>query len=251
MTLIASLPMYDWPELREATSALYGHVRNALREADFAAPENLDASMESREIWCSDDLLFSQTCGYPYITKLSDAVHLLFRPSYDIEGCGEGTYRSAIVVRRGEADGLSALRGKRLAFNSRDSLSGYRCLSPLIGEPSNFFGPLITSGAHRNSARMVARGVADIAALDAVCWELMQRFEPEIAEQIAVLEWAPEFPSLPFITSARYSENERDAIKQAALAGFEVSQKDERCHPLKLHGLIEATRSDYAVLQEL
>ena len=35
---LASLPMYDWPELRSATDRLWSALRNALRDAAFSRP---------------------------------------------------------------------------------------------------------------------------------------------------------------------------------------------------------------------
>jgi hypothetical protein len=39
--MIASLPMYDWPEVREATDAWWAGLARHLRDAGFEAPDRL------------------------------------------------------------------------------------------------------------------------------------------------------------------------------------------------------------------
>ncbi|MCP4182498.1 MAG: PhnD/SsuA/transferrin family substrate-binding protein [Hyphomicrobiales bacterium] len=68
------------------------------------------------------------------------------------------------------------------------------------------FSSLIESEGHRNSARLVAAGKADVAALDAVCWHLLQYYESETADYLKVVTWTKMYPSIPFITSLNTSE---------------------------------------------
>ncbi|MFD0917708.1 phosphate/phosphite/phosphonate ABC transporter substrate-binding protein [Pseudahrensia aquimaris] len=251
MSLIASLPMYDWQEQQKATAAFWELLRGQLLAAGFDAPDHLSRPADVLAHWRADNLLFSQTCGYPYITQLQDNVHLLGRPSYAVEGCGQGTYRSAIVARRGGDVGLADFAGKRLAFNGRDSLSGYRCLKPLVDDIEVFFGETRMSGSHRESARMVARGEADCAALDAVCWDMVRRFDRNVAAKLEVVAWAPEFPSLPFICSKRFSSDEAKAMGAILTKVVALAQTEARCKPLRLGTIVDAQNADYAALQNL
>ena len=165
--MIASLPMYDWPEVREAHDAFWKILAGELTRAGFEPPDELSRVAEGHMLWLHPEMLFSQTCGYPYATRLSGKVQLLATPCYAVEGCEGPTYSSAIIVRR-DSDVVSlegALKGK-LAYNSVDSLSGYRCFVPLIGDPVSMFSASQKSGGHRQSAIMVANGEADCAAID-------------------------------------------------------------------------------------
>ena len=108
----------------------------------------------------------------------------------------------------------------RFAYNSTCSLSGYRAIKAIIGQPSKFFGELIQSGGHRQSAKLVANDLADVAAIDAVCWHLIQQYDPAIATQLKVIGWTDKYPALPLITARHTSqstlENLRNALQELA-----------------------------------
>ena len=64
---IASLPMYDLPEAADATEALWRGLARHFAEAGI---EDVPAEILRRprlpDHWLAPDLLFSQTCGYPF-----------------------------------------------------------------------------------------------------------------------------------------------------------------------------------------
>lgn len=231
--MIAILPMYDWPGLRDRTDAFWAAVSARLRDADIAAPEALTRSADPAASWRDPDLLLGQTCGMPFVSGLCGDAVIVGRPDYGLQEASFGFYRSVIVVR--EADlragglrtgGLSAWAGCRVAVNEWRSYSGHIAprahLAGLQGEAScgarkPFFGAAVISGGHRDSARMVAQGAADLAALDGVVWALLQAEEPETARRLAVIDQTEPAPALPFITAARHA-GLREQLT-AALAG--------------------------------
>ncbi len=223
--MIASMPMYDWPEIRLATDAFWACLRMHLRGLGLETPNELlhDAQYAEAEArWRQSDLLFSQTCGYPFATQLMDSVRLIATPVYDVAGCSGPTYTSAVLVRADDpAHGLKDVRNGCFAFNSRTSLSGYRCLTSSIGDPQDWFAQSCQSGGHRQSALMVARGEADCAAVDAVCWHLFGQFEPEAAAKLRVLEWTKPLPALPFITHRSQSDETVSLLRKGLLAAVE------------------------------
>ena len=208
--------MYDWPEVRSETEALWDAIAGRLGEANIDTPDALTQDGEGDAHWLAPDLVFSQTCGYPFATDLMGKVDLLGSPVYAVEGCYGANYSSAVVVRADdEIASLDDAVARRFAFNGNSSLSGFRCLLPLIGDPLNYFGRSIESGGHRTSAQMVASGGADIAAVDAVCWHFLQAIEPETTGQLRILKWGPLFPALPFITRAGRASDELVAMQKA------------------------------------
>jgi len=214
--LIATLPMYDWPELRSETDRIWETIATHFKRAGFDAPNNLSKPESEWDYWRSSDLLFSQTCGYPYSTELVEQVELLGTPTFDIPGWSGTDYSSALVVRSDfDATNLEQCRSGTFAFNGRNSLSGYRCLSPLIGPPEDWFAASVQSGGHRESARMVSRGEADIAAIDAQCWNLFGKFEPEAADRLIVLQWTPGLPGLPYITNNQWPSEQLANLRAA------------------------------------
>ncbi|MFQ5755211.1 MAG: hypothetical protein ACE5H7_03850 [Acidiferrobacterales bacterium] len=137
--MLASLPMYDLPAIRRATDAWWRGLAAAFRRAGI---ENvLDALTRGDETgvaWYDPGPLFSQTCGYPLVHKLSGVLQPLATPVYDAPGCVWPRYRSAIVNRSGNpAASLMALRGGICAVNRRDSQSGYHSFRTMLAPLAN------------------------------------------------------------------------------------------------------------------
>ena len=187
-------------------------------------PDELDLAT----LWRHPRLLLAQTCWGPLeMTRLAACVTVVGQPDYsDVEG-GEGAfYSSAIVMRRdgrsserppprsasrtdpphkGEGKlSLDLFRGRRLAFNGRDSMSGYLALQrdlETMGESLAIFSGTVETGSHRGSGRAVAEGRADVVALDCRSWALFKRFCPE-AEKLAPVGWTRLRKGLPFVCAA-------------------------------------------------
>lgn len=211
--------MYDWPELRPATDAVWAALRAALRENGLAAPDSLERGRPRAAQWRDPDLLLSQTCGYPFATALRGAVRLVATPVYRAEGCDGPAYRSAVVVRVDDpADDVAELHGRIAAFNSVDSQSGYSALRATVAAMARngrFFSATVETGAHRDSMRAVAQGRADCAAIDCVCWALAGRHQPDLAGRLRVIAWSGPAPALPFVTAAGRSDGDVAALRDA------------------------------------
>ncbi|MEM8753866.1 MAG: PhnD/SsuA/transferrin family substrate-binding protein [Pseudomonadota bacterium] len=239
---VAALPMYDWPEVAEATDALWRALRNGLRGAGFDAPEALTRGGDPWKIWRARDLLLAQTCGLPYAARLCGDVSLLGAPSYDLPGVPPGRYRSVVVARVGEGADFA---GRRFAFNARESQSGWAAFAASFGDPARVFGALVETGAHRASIRSVADGRADFAAVDAVSWRLAERHEPA-AEALAVVAETPPTPGLPLITRRR---DERALAHMRLVIETEVEMLDPAVRAaLFLKGFVKMRPEDYAPL---
>lgn len=215
--MIAALPMYDWPELRAETDRLWQALRDALGRSGIDAPETLTRDRQEADIWCDSDLLFAQTCGYPYATALRGTVRLVATPVYCFEGCAGPTYRSAIVVRLDDtAESLAELRGRRAAYNAADSQSGYSAFRAAIAplaEGAPFFAGTLKTGGHLASMTAVATGAADCAAIDCVCLGLARRVRPDPAGRLRILAWSDPAPALPFVTAAGRSDREVELLR--------------------------------------
>lgn len=152
---VAALPMYDWPETRAETDALWAAVYNALRGQGIEAPERLvrrNADMPSvpggicdaegrviardpaslppdgldlQVLWRHPKLLFAQTCWGPMEQGLAAHVRVVGQPDYStFEGGSGELYSSAILMRRAEPSArTSADGGATLPF---DLLRGAR-----------------------------------------------------------------------------------------------------------------------------
>jgi ABC-type phosphate/phosphonate transport system substrate-binding protein len=202
---VASLPMYDLPEIRDATDAWWSGLAKAfVREGIADVPSSLHREGNYRQAWTRPDLLLSQTCGYPLTHELRECVTLVATPCYAAEGCVGSDYCSAVMVHaESAAQDLSDLRGKRCAASSMTSHSGYNSLRKLMSQLAGgdcFFSNIEISGSHLRSVAMIAAGDADVASIDCVTHALLERHHPEILEGTRVLCLTPRAPGLPYIT---------------------------------------------------
>ena len=236
--MIAMLGMYDRPEVADANDAFWSSIRSKLGYG----PKFLTRDRDFWEIWRSPDLLFAQTCGLPYRSKLHGSVQLIGTPDYGLEDCPPGYYRSAIVARKNSLVDLAELGAVTLAYNEQLSQSGWAAFWGHVG-PDIELGTLKRSGGHANSAKMVAEGDADLACLDALTWSLIHKFD-DFAEELEVLEWTDPTPGLPYITSvSRDADEISDAVRQAIT---ELNEVDRDL--LHLKGLVDISSDEYLAI---
>lgn len=225
--MIATLPMYDWPEERASVDGWYARLR---ARVPFLPPLARPDWAGVQAAWRDPSLVLSQTCWGPLRLGLLAHLRVLAQPDYgDVAGGRGPFYRSALVARAGSAapvpEGPGAVLpplGGRFAFNGRDSLSGWMALAQDAGDPAGWAEALVETGGHRASVRALAEGRADLAAIDCRSWALACAHEP-CAAALVVVGWTAERPGLPFVT-ARATPPDRVAALRAAL--FEMG-----CHP--------------------
>jgi ABC-type phosphate/phosphonate transport system substrate-binding protein len=194
--MLASLPMYDFPEVREATDAFWAAIAKAYgvsgvltRQGDWAAT------------WRSPELLFSQTCGYPFTHEFSGVLNYVATPHYDADGC-EGSNYSSILFARHFAE-LQSLRGKIAAFNNRDSMSGMLALQLVfapLAQQGRFFGSAIETGGHMASLLAVQNGKADVCAIDCITVAYARRYRSHALDGLVEVTRSPAVPGLPYVT---------------------------------------------------
>lgn len=248
--VIAAFQMYDWPEVQDRHDRFWAKVGAALRARAIAAPEALMRPERLSSPWVRDDLLLGQTCGLPYVAGRCGTSAVVARPCFGVEGAAGGTYTSAIICRTEALAPLAAFRGKRAAINEFGSQSGCNALADAVqqaGLDANdpFFGDLVISGAHRNSARMVSEGQADIAAIDAVAWALFAELEPERRAALSVVQWTRAMPALPFITGRAFAARIPDLYD--ALTGAA-----DPANPVGVpRAMVPATDADYDPIRQM
>lgn len=246
--MIAALPMYDWPEIRWATDQFWEAIIQELAGKGIDAPMSLSRNKEGLDLWLKPELLLSQTCGFPFKASLEGKVKLVAAPVYTVEGCQDHLYSSWIVVRKdSDFQSLSDLRGSRFAFNSIDSQSGYNCIRAMISdlaEGGAFFSDTLETGGHRASLQAVYNGAADVAAVDALCWDLAQAFDPTITEKLHPIAQSPLVPALPFITSLKNADK-AGRLRHALQAVIGDNKMTDACAALRLTGVVSIESKDY------
>jgi ABC-type phosphate/phosphonate transport system substrate-binding protein len=237
--MIASLPMYDWPEIREATDQWWaGIARHMSVHADLWRSEDFQAA------WSNPDLMFSQTCGYPFTHAFRGQLQLVATPHYAAAGCEGPNYCSFIFTRNTAP--IATFRGAKAAINGMDSMSGMLALKLAVGE-NDFFGSEIITGSHIASLQAVQTGEADICAIDAICVALARRHRPELLKGLNIISASPQVPGLPYVTRQNEVSKLRHALKNA-LADPELQHARET---LLIAGASELPVSAYDIILKL
>lgn len=199
--MIASLSMYDWPQVRAANDRLWALTHAALTAEGIAAPSALTRDDSLWEVWQNPGLLLGQTCGMPYRTRLHGTVELVATPDYGLIDAPPGHYYSVFVTRKNEPGEAEDFIDRTLAFNGQDSQSGWAAPQNQMAKLGLRFTHTRHTGAHRDSAKAVVAGKADIAAIDAISWRLVEAHHQDLASKLRVISHTDPTPGLPLITA--------------------------------------------------
>jgi ABC-type phosphate/phosphonate transport system substrate-binding protein len=204
--------MYDPPELRREVDAWWNGLAEAFRREGVPdVPHRLDRDAGTHELWDAPDLLFAQACGYPMLGAWAGRLSYLATPRYAAPGCDGSTYCSWVVVAaHSTARHLEDLRGLRCSINGRVSHSGYNALRSLVAplaRNGSFFGSVSVSGSHAESLVQIARGAADVAAIDCVTHALLARCRPEFVAATRIVARTESAPGLPYVTRGDVDAN--------------------------------------------
>ncbi|MEL6375416.1 MAG: PhnD/SsuA/transferrin family substrate-binding protein [Pseudomonadota bacterium] len=254
--------MYDWPEVRPATHALWQAIVDAAGDHGVAHASGGAAPF----VW--------QTCGLPFALGLSGAVHVVgtgaYRAAAEASDHQPGCYHSVVIAQGRSADAFDDERGRfapfagdqplRCAVNSAHSQSGFAALLAFLraqgpedasGSTGDVIAPgplgLIHSGAHRRSIALVASGAADIAAIDVVSWSLAQaHLDRRMLGRVKVIARTPSTPALPFVTPHLQAVTRLRTVLAEAIDGLGA----EHAIALGLSGFVPRDASDYAPLAQ-
>jgi ABC-type phosphate/phosphonate transport system substrate-binding protein len=257
---IAALPMYNvtprhamlWRTLLHDALAAFAPAAGVTDAAILDEPYgNLMA------LWRRDDLLLSQTCGYPYrVLGLADNVRLIATPMFDAEGCEGPRYRSAIMVSNAAwtqgATSLAACRGLRAACNSDDSHSGMNALRHAVAQHAQegrFFASVSWTGSHIDSLHALATGLADVAAIDCVTLALLRDAHPDLLANVQTIGMTASAPGLPFIASRALDEPQAALLCDALNAAHAADAARSRA--LRLRGFARIEQSDYDEIEAM
>ncbi len=227
--MIAMLGMYDMPALQSANDRFWSLIRGHLG----FGPMHLTRDVDFWDVWHSPDLVFSQTCGMPYRTRLHGKVQLIGTPDYGLAGCPAGFYRSIIVARKDDTRGLDQLANGTFAFNEALSQSGWAAPMVHLSRHSRLPSAVLETGGHALSATAVKDGRADYAALDALTWELLKEHS-SLGDELREVAATDPSPALPYITANGQDVPEVALAVRAAIN--DLSSADRKL--LHLRGLV-------------
>lgn len=252
-TAIATLSMYDWPETADALDRFWKQISAYIKQIGINAPDDLHHVESQVPLWTNPDLLVGQTCGWPYANKLRGKVVPFARFDYGLEDCPPGMYQS-IYIGRSEDDakfiksraGLAEVQS--VAVNGDDSQSGFHVFGEIGNTSAANCLPAkkrVISGAHRNSIKYVAEGRAQIAAIDAVAFELARQYDAETVAGVTAIGKSEPKPGLPLITSHQYASRIDELF--AAVSGALQTLDHETRDTLMIRNVVPAGDEEYEV----
>ena len=239
--MIANLMMYCRPELEDAHNRYWALIRKNLAQAGIGSPKNLSQDAEEFSVWNNPNLVLSQTCGMPYRKWLHPNVTLIGTPDFDLLGCPKGYYRSAFIVRKNDPhNALTDYKDANFTYNQDFSQSGYAAAFAHLKPLGFWFKNRSQSHQHLASARAVAESRADIAALDAVTWRLIRKYE-DFAHNLRVLTWTKPTPGLPYIAGPNADQEHCFNAVKTAITQLNADDREL----LGIKDLIYIPPSDY------
>jgi len=215
--MLASFPWYDLPSVQWANDVLWQAT---------GYPGRLGRHQAASDLWFDSDLLVTQACGLDLF--LSEApIEPIAAPVFDLD-CEAGMYYSYIVGN---------VKGRVAAVNSFSSRSGWSALLSICSPQR-----VIVTGSHQASLEALQTGVADVAAIDAVTWSIIERDAPTKLAGLKIIERSSEAPAPPYVVRRGV---DRDDIFRALRTALDSPASIDAKKALFLKDVIPAQRNDY------
>ena len=222
---VASMPMYDMPEVQGSLDSLWaGMVRHLKREGLSETPDHIQHGRNLADLWNDPDLWFSQCCGYDIVRRYAGKLWPLATPHYGAPECKGSDYASNVVVAEDrEANDVLEMFGAVCVVNGFESHSGSNALKALVA-PRNrsgrFFSEIKVSGSHVASLEMIRRGEADVAAIDCVTFALLESCRPAALAGIRKLGRTYRAPAIPYVTRWDDDDDRVERLRAAVFNAF-------------------------------
>lgn len=160
-------------------------------------------------------------CGAHYIRRADQtpgAMELLAAPVWQGARYGDRPiYFSDIVVRHDSpVHAFADLRGATWVYNEPGSLSGHGAMRHHLavqGLPIDYFGQVLESGAHQRSVELILAGQADVTAIDSTVLSALLLREPELADQLRVIDIIGPNPMPPWVATGQVAPEVRRALR--------------------------------------
>lgn len=252
--MLASLPMYDFPEWQEANASWWQTIASLAGYDSSTIP--LVRGADYQQAWHNPALIFSQTCGYPFTHEWRDKFKLIGTPHYAVAGCESYRYSSWIVSHQDRllGKGKDILKA-RVCLNGWDSMSGMLALQWYMvkqtGLSSQSLAPYFqswqVSGGHLASLTMLQNNQADLAAIDVVTWDYAKHYRPSLVKGMISIAQSPMIAGLPYVT--------RQGNVQQLQAAIKAALREESLAPvraqLRICGFSETSWQDYQAILNL
>jgi len=222
---VASMPMYDMPEVRSTLDSLWKDMARNLRlEGISDVPGKLAHGRRLGNLWGNPALFISQCCGYDLVNRYAGTLVPIATPHYGAPGCKGYDYSSVVIVHEDcNSDDVLKMRGAVCVVNGLESYSGMGALRDLVAPSSlqgRFFSDVKISGSHAASIDMVCNRVADVAAIDCVTYALIDWFRPDAVKGIRILGRTYRAPGIPYVMRACENQDRLARMRSAIVRTF-------------------------------
>ncbi len=253
---VASMPMYDMPEVQKALDSLWaGLARHLKRQGLSEVPDHIEHGRNLAELWNDPDLWFSQCCGYDIVRRYAGKLRPLATPHYGAPDCRGSDYASIVVVAEDcDANDVLEMFGAICVVNGLESHSGSNALKALVA-PKNrdgcFFSEVKVSGAHAASLEMIRLGEADVAAVDCVTYALLESYRPAALVGLRKLGRTYRAPAIPYVTRWDHDDDRIERLQAALFNAFADSHITTTRQALYLKDIEVLPVSAYRRISEL
>ena len=252
---VASMPMYDMPEVAAALDDLWaGIARHFRHEGVVETPESIVHGHALQDLWRDPDLWFSQCCGYDLVNGYAGKLQPLAAPHYAAHDCEGIEYASVIIVSEDcWAQDVLDMRGAVCVINGHESHSGMNALRALIAPASQdgrFFSAVKVSGTHAASLELLKNGDADVSAIDCVTHTLFQRYRPASLAGTRKLGTTYRAPGIPYVTRSSIDPDRIARMQAAILRTFADPNLAVTREALLLRGVELVATSEYGRIKE-
>ncbi len=194
------LGMYPFTSVAWAWDEIWA----AVHERAPWTPASLTRSGDVHARWYDNDCIITQVCGWPFAALHRNDMHVVGAFSLDLpDADGVGHYHS--VLLSADDRPLAELVGAQIhaVANSADSLSGWLSLrAATVGVGQEWPGTVTFTSAHHDSIRALAKGEADLAAIDSWSLALISAEEPELVRGLHRAGMGPRIPT-PALTARK------------------------------------------------
>ena len=213
---------------------------------DYPAPQPLPA------LWARPDMACAFMCGYPLARARPMPVVLAAPLPSPARYAGLPRYCTDLVVRSDA--GIATLAdawGRRMAFTTPDSMSGYqaprRFLAPhAAAHGGSLFaatiGPLVTPRAVVDA---VLSGAADIGPLDSYALDLLRLHEPDLVAPLTVIASTAFAPIPPLVGAAGLDAVVAERLRSALLGVEAATELAALRATLLLRGFARISATEY------
>ena len=216
---------------------------------EYASPQPLPA------LWARTDLGCVFMCGYPMLHLNPRPVILAAPVPSPPAFAGHAAYWTDIVVRaEAPLQGLADVFGRRMAYTTEESQSGYQALRAACAPHaaarggtlfSTTVGPLITP---RRVIAAVLDGNADAGPLDSWFHAMLRVAEPYVAARLRIIARTPPRPIPAFVAAPGIDPADAAGLTAALLAVADAPELDTVRTALALQKFVAVTAADYDVL---